>query len=195
MNKSVIKAGIIGSGFAARFHFDALKRVFSTKVEVVGAYARNGDKVQQFTVERNIQAFRHLDDLIDACDVLHICTPPVTHESLLLSVLQKNKHAIVEKPFTGYFGDGSPEFHGDTFPRQKGLDHTLASLKRMLEAEKIVQGGSCMQKIGFMHRLSKKKEKSLKNLAGKSSGCLVNNPILARTRLPTANGAFRVAGR
>lgn len=140
MNKSVIKAGIIGSGFAARFHFDALKRVFSTKVEVLGAYSRNQDKLNQFSMERNIQAFENVEELIDACDVLHVCTPPVTHEPLVVAILKKNKHAIVEKPFTGYFGDGTESFNGDTFPRQQGLDHTLQSIKRMLDAEKASQG-------------------------------------------------------
>lgn len=140
MNESVIKAGIIGSGFAARFHFEALKRVFSTKVEVIGAHSRNMEKLQQFTSERGIQAFEQVEDLIDACDVLHVCTPPVTHEPLVVAILQKHKHAIVEKPFTGYFGDGSSSFNGDTFPRQTGLDHTLASLRRMLDAEKSSRG-------------------------------------------------------
>ena len=41
MDKKVIRAGIIGSGFAAQFHFDALQRVFSTKVEVVGAFSKS----------------------------------------------------------------------------------------------------------------------------------------------------------
>ena len=80
MNKSVIKVGIIGAGFAARFHVDALKRVFSTSIEVIGAYARNSDKLQQFTEPRQIHAFQDVHALIDACDVLHVCTPPVTHE-------------------------------------------------------------------------------------------------------------------
>lgn len=140
MNKSVIKVGIIGAGFAARFHFDALKRVYSTSVEVIGACARNMDKLQQFTTARHIQAFHDVDELIDACDVLHVCTPPVTHESLVIAILQKHKYAIVEKPFTGYFGDGSNDFNGDTFPRQTGLEHTLASIQRMLDAEKSSRG-------------------------------------------------------
>ncbi len=165
MNKSVIKAGIIGSGFAAKFHFDALKRVFSTKVEVVGACSRNIDKLQQFTSDRNIQAFQHVDELIDACDVLHICTPPVTHEPLVISVLKKNKHVIVEKPFTGYFGDGSPEFHGDTFSRQKGLDHTLASLKRMLDAEK-ASAGQIMYAENWVYAPAIQKEREILEKSG-----------------------------
>jgi len=140
MNKSVIKVGIIGAGFAARFHVDALKRVFSTSIKVIGAYARNSDKLQQFTEPRQIQAFHDVNALIDACDVLHVCTPPVTHEPLVIAILQKHKHAIVEKPFTGYFGDGGADFNGDTFPRQTGLEHTLASIRRMLDAERSSQG-------------------------------------------------------
>lgn len=140
MNKSVIKVGIIGAGFAARFHVDALKRVFSTSIEVIGAYARNSDKLQQFTEPRQLHAFQDVHALIDTCDVLHVCTPPVTHEPLVIAILQKDKHAIVEKPFTGYFGDGRADFNGDTFPRQTGLEHTLASIRRMLDAERSSQG-------------------------------------------------------
>ena len=140
MNKGSLKAGIIGSGFAARFHFDALKRVFSTNVEVLGFYSIDLQHCEEFASSRGIQAFDSLEALIDACDVLHVCTPPVTHEPLVISILQKDKHAIVEKPFTGYFGDGSDTFNGDTFSRQEGLDHTLASIKRMLDAERSSQG-------------------------------------------------------
>ncbi len=140
MNKGVIKAGIIGSGFAARFHFDALKRVFSTNVEVLGVYSSNPKHRQDFALTRGIKAFDDLDALIEACDVLHVCTPPVTHEPLVIAILQKQKHAIVEKPFTGYFGDGSENFNGDTFSREEGLDHTLASLQRMLDAERSSRG-------------------------------------------------------
>lgn len=140
MNKGQLKAGIIGSGFAARFHYDALKRVFSTNVEVSGVYSTNPEHCQEFASTRGIQAFNSVDALIDACDVLHVCTPPVTHEPLVIAILQKNKHAIVEKPFTGYFGDGTESFNGDTFSRQEGLDHTLGSLQRMLDAERSSQG-------------------------------------------------------
>ncbi len=140
MDKSVIKAGIIGSGFAARFHYEALQRVFSTKVEVVGVYSVTEERLKEFTSLRNLQAYTDLDDLINNSDVLHICTPPLTHEPLVIAALKKNKHVIVEKPFTGYFGDGAEDFNGDTFAREKGLEHTIASLKRMLDAEKESEG-------------------------------------------------------
>ena len=140
MSEKIIKAGIIGSGFAARFHYDALKRVFSTKVEIAGAYSIDNKGLKAFTDERNLRSFDSLKELIDNSDVLHLCTPPVTHEPITIEILKENKHVIVEKPFTGYFGDGSPEFNGDTFSREEGLKHALASIKRMLEAEKASKG-------------------------------------------------------
>lgn len=136
MNKSLTKAGIIGSGFAARFHYDALKRVFCTQVEVAGVFSRGSAELQEFAEARGIRAYTDLDELIDACDVLHVCTPPVSHEKLVMAILKKNKHVIVEKPFTGYFGDSSADFNGDHFPRETGLEHTLQSISRMLDAEK-----------------------------------------------------------
>lgn len=47
---------------------------------------------------------------------------------------------IVEKPLTGYFGQGTEDLNGNDFPRKAGLDYTLESLRRMLYAEKKSQG-------------------------------------------------------
>lgn len=140
MKKKVIRCGIAGSGFAARFHYEALLRVFGVKVEISGAYSPTREKLEQFTGPRNLKPYNNIDELIDDVDIVHVCTPPSTHEPIVISALGKNKHVIVEKPFTGYFGDGNSEFNGDKFPREKGLDQALASVKRMIEAEKNSSG-------------------------------------------------------
>ena len=140
MHKTILKAGIIGSGFAAKFHYDALQRVFSTGVEIVGAYSPTADRLEAFTKPRKIQAFSGMEELVAACDVLHVCTPPVTHEPIVIAVLEQNKHVIVEKPFTGYFGDDSDNFNGDKFSKQQGLGHVLQSIQNMLAAEKKSKG-------------------------------------------------------
>ena len=140
MEKKVLRAGIVGSGFAAKFHFDALQRVFSTKLDIAGAYSVSRENLLKFTEPRSLQAFNSLDELIQNADVIHVCTPPVTHEPIVVAALRKNKHVIVEKPFTGYFGDGSEAFNGDTFSKEKGLAHAMESVKRMLDAEKESEG-------------------------------------------------------
>jgi predicted dehydrogenase len=134
MKQKTLRAGIIGSGFAAKFHYDAMLRVYTAKVEIVGAYSRSSENLAAFTSVRKLKAFDSIESLIESSDVLHICTPPVTHEPLVLAALEQDKHVIVEKPFTGYFGDGTETFNGDSFSREKGLVHTLQSISRMLEA-------------------------------------------------------------
>ena len=165
MENKVIRAGIIGSGFAAKFHYDALLRVFSTKLEIAGAYSKTPEKLKEFTTPRKLKAYDNLEALIEDSDVLHVCTPPVTHEPFVVAALKKNKHVIVEKPFTGYFGDGSETFSGDSFARETGLEHTLQSIKRMLEAEKS-SAGKIMYAENWIYAPSIQKERELLEKTG-----------------------------
>ena len=156
----VLRAGIIGSGFAAKFHFEAIRRIYSTPVKVSGAYSRNSEKLSAFTKASGIAGFDSLDALIDASDMLHVCTPPSTHEELVIKILKKGKHVIVEKPFTGYFGDGTSAFNGDLFPRADGLKAAMASIGRMLQAEK-ESTGSIMYAENWIYAPAIQKEKEV----------------------------------
>lgn len=140
MADRTIRTAFAGSGFAARFHFEALQRLFSVRPEITGAFSPTAEKLKQFTDQRKIRAFTSIEDMIDNADVVHVCTPPSTHEPIVIAALEKDKHVIVEKPFTGYFGDGHQDFDGDTFPREKGLEMTQDSIKRMVDAEKKSKG-------------------------------------------------------
>jgi predicted dehydrogenase len=140
MERKILRTGIVGSGFAARFHYDALMRVFSVKVEIAGVYSIAQQELEEFAGSRNLVTFNNLDELIENSDVIHVCTPPVTHEPIVIAALSKNKNVIVEKPFTGYFGDGSEDFNGDTFSREEGHSQTIGSIRRMLEAERKSEG-------------------------------------------------------
>jgi len=140
MKKKTIRTGIIGSGFAASFHFEALKKVYGADIEISGVYSLTKEKRESFARERGIQVFDQLDQLLDHSDVVHVCTPPIAHEPIAVTALSRDKFVIVEKPLTGYFGDGTEKFHGDHFPKQVALDHSLQSIQRMLEAEEKSKG-------------------------------------------------------
>jgi predicted dehydrogenase len=165
MNKTIIKAGIIGSGFAAKFHYNALQRVHSTDVEIIGAYSPTLSHLKEFAEARNVNLFTDVDTLINASDVVHVCTPPVTHEPIVIKALQQNKHVIVEKPFTGYFGDGTESFSGDTFSKKQGLEHTLKSIERMLHAEKN-STGEIMYAENWIYAPAIQKERELLQKTG-----------------------------
>lgn len=141
METNIIRTGFVGSGFAARFHYNALQHVISAKIEIAGVFSVAREEAIAFAAERNnMKVYDSLDQLIEDSDVIHVCTPPVTHEEIVIAVLKKNKNVIVEKPFTGYFGDGSADFCGDDFPREEGLKVALESCRRMLEAEAQSEG-------------------------------------------------------
>lgn len=160
MNKKVIRAGIIGSGFAAKFHYDAIQRVFSAKVEVVGVYSRNPNNSKLFSEEKGVKAYENIEELMAVSDIVHICTPPVTHESIAVEALKHDKDVIIEKPFTGYFGNGKENFNGDTFSKEEGLKNALASVKRLLEAEKASKG-SIMYAENWIYAPAIQKEREL----------------------------------
>lgn len=140
MEKKILRAGIVGSGFAAKFHYEALQRVYNTGVLIAGVYSPTREKLLAFTAARNLRAFENLHDLIENVDVVHVCTPPVTHEPIVVAALKKDKQVIVEKPFTGYFGDGSETFNGDSFSKELGLARAMESIRNMLAAEKAGKG-------------------------------------------------------
>jgi predicted dehydrogenase len=136
MNKKTIRAGIVGAGFSATFHFEALQEVHGVNVEVKGVFDLNPEKAAAYAAKRGIRAYESLEALLDDVDVVHVCVLVAGHESVTVAALARDKYVICEKPLTSYCGDGSPEFHGDRFPKQQALDFGLASVERMLEAER-----------------------------------------------------------
>ena len=140
MKKKTIRTGIIGAGFAAKFHFECLKKVYGTNVEVAGVFAKGTDKAKAYADERGIRSYDSLEELLDKVNVIHVCTPAVTHEPIAIAALERDKFAIVEKPLTGYFGDGSDDFNGETFPKAEAIKYARASVERMLKAESESKG-------------------------------------------------------
>jgi predicted dehydrogenase len=141
MSGKEIRTGYVGAGFAASFHHEALLQAGVPGVVPRGAYSLPAEGLSAWAAERGLRAYDTLDGLLAEVDVVHVCVPPALHEPVAVAALKKGVHAIVEKPFTGYFGPpaGSPgaeSFKGSTFPKQAMLDGALASARRMVEAEK-----------------------------------------------------------
>ena len=140
MEKKTVRAGIVGAGFSATFHYEAIRKVYGTNVDVKGVYALDTAQAREYADKRGIRAYDSLDSLLDDVDVVHACVIVAAHEEVAVAALERDRFVIVEKPLTGYCGDGTDAFHGDTFPKQDALEHGLAGVERMLDAERKSKG-------------------------------------------------------
>ncbi len=141
--RKTVRAGIVGSGFAARFHVEALRKVYGLQVEMTGVYSPTTQNCRRFARETGLTPFSDLDSMIAASDIIHVCTPPSTHETIGIQTLKQGKHVVIEKPFTGYFGSGDDTFSGDTFNRSTGLERARRSVQNLLKAEAESSGQIC----------------------------------------------------
>lgn len=129
-----VRVGFVGAGFAARFHLSGLQRVYGVPVQSAGVTARSAASRDKFAQEFGVPAFESFDALCGAVDVVDLCSPPVTHEKLAVAALERGKHVIIEKPLTGFFGDGAEDFRGNVFPKETMLQHAIASCDRIAQA-------------------------------------------------------------
>lgn len=140
MQKKTVRSGLVGAGFSATFHFEAIQKVYGTNIEVVGVHTKDEKQGKTYAEKRGIRFFATLDALLDEVDVIHVCVPPMAHEPVAIAGLDRDKFVICEKPLTGYFGDGSKDFHWDRADKQAALDSALASVDRILAAERRSKG-------------------------------------------------------
>jgi len=103
-------------------------------VKIVGIHDIRPEAREEFARNHGTQAFSTLEELCDAADVIDLCTPARTHEPLAVTSLERGKHVVIEKPFTGYYGPATGDFRGDTFPKEIMLREAMASCDRILTA-------------------------------------------------------------
>src|SRR3972149_5212398 len=134
--KKTVRTGIVGSGFSATFHFEAVQKVYGPDVEGIGVHSLDQEGGKAYAQARSLRFFDRLEALIDEVDVIHVCVPPIAHEPVSIAGLARDKFVICEKPLTGYFGDGSPDFHWDRADKQVALQSALASVDLFLKPQR-----------------------------------------------------------
>ena len=134
-SKPKVRGGIVGSGFAANLHLEGIRRVYGTDVDLAGVFSPTTANAGRFAARHGLHVFSSLDALLDEVQVVHVCASPAAHEAIAIAALERGVHAIVEKPLTGWFGDGAADFHASGASMQSALDGALASIDRMLAAE------------------------------------------------------------
>jgi predicted dehydrogenase len=93
-----VRAAIVGAGFAASSHVDALSRL--RDVELTGLLGSSPERGREGVARLGVgRAYETLDELLDdGVDVVHVCTPNVAHAAVTFAALERGVHVVSEKP-------------------------------------------------------------------------------------------------
>ncbi len=93
-----IRVGIIGAGYIATWHADAINATQGARL--VAVCDTSASAAEGFAERYGITAYTSLDELLVAgsLDAVHITTPPHLHHAIALKCIAANLHVLVEKP-------------------------------------------------------------------------------------------------
>jgi predicted dehydrogenase len=103
--KTRLHAAIVGTGFIAGVHAQAVRAAGGEVVAVLGSGpARTASGVESMSARRGAADLTELVGAPDV-DVVHICTPNRTHTEMAQAALAAGKHVICEKPLATSVAD------------------------------------------------------------------------------------------
>jgi predicted dehydrogenase len=91
-----VRAGIVGTGFAATSHLDGLARLRT--VEIAGILGSSPVRTEAAASQLGVEPFGSLDALLDSVDVVHVCSPNDSHGAITTAALDASVHVLSEKP-------------------------------------------------------------------------------------------------
>ena len=97
----MIKVGIVGCGFGAKYHGKVIVENFSDKFKLIAFCDINKEKLEKTCSEFNVKGYTDFDQFIEnrEIELVVIATRPhSTHFPLTIKALKSGKNVIVEKP-------------------------------------------------------------------------------------------------
>jgi predicted dehydrogenase len=99
----IVGAGLMGTWHAARFA--QLQSDRNGRLKMVGFYDVSPERATKAVAEQGGRAFDNLDALLDAVDVVDVCTPTPYHKEPVLAAAAAGKDVICEKPLARHLRD------------------------------------------------------------------------------------------
>jgi predicted dehydrogenase len=132
---NTLRIGLIGTGFAGRFHLECLRRVYGVYVQVAGVTSRQASSRETFGRQHDIPVYESAEAMLDHVDVLDVCSSPYAHAEAILAAASAGKGIICEKPLTGYFGPtGDDSFFGNRAPKEPMMEAVTTVLQDIARA-------------------------------------------------------------
>ncbi|MBK6541218.1 MAG: Gfo/Idh/MocA family oxidoreductase [Flavobacteriales bacterium] len=98
------RIGVLGAGHLGRIHMQQALQV--PDLELIGFHDPDLEKAAQAALEHGVPALPTVRALIDACDLVDIVTPTLSHYHLAIQALAAGKHVFIEKPLTNTLEEG-----------------------------------------------------------------------------------------
>lgn len=99
MSDPSIKVALLGAGYIASWHADAIKRVKGASISAVCDLSH--DAASALADSLGATAYTDLDEMLenDPCSVVHVLTTPSAHVDPAKKIIEAGRHCYMEKPF------------------------------------------------------------------------------------------------
>lgn len=94
-----LKIGVLGAGHLGKIHMNCLLQL-PNDYEVVGFFDPSPEKSKEAHDRFGLPYFASIEALIDACEVVDIVTPTLSHFDCATAALRSFRHVFIEKPIT-----------------------------------------------------------------------------------------------
>jgi predicted dehydrogenase len=94
----MLKIGVIGAGHLGKIHLKLIREL--PCYTLLGFFDNNAENANLVSKDLSVPFFNNADELIDACDVIDIVTPTLSHFDYAQRALKKSKHVFIEKPIS-----------------------------------------------------------------------------------------------
>ncbi|NLE67582.1 MAG: Gfo/Idh/MocA family oxidoreductase [Lentisphaerae bacterium] len=130
-----VRIGIVGTGFAGRFHVESMRQVHGVDIQIAGVTSLREESRVAFGAKHGIPVFPDVRSMLGSVDAVDICSPPYAHHEAMEQAAAAGVHIICEKPLTGYFGPEGcgDEYRGDRDSKAAMLDRVVGRLRSLSE--------------------------------------------------------------
>ncbi len=131
----MIRAGVIGLGFAGKIHVEKLLSFDFVQISALCDIDKEtGTNVQDMVKKiSGKKPFFHVEfhRILPHCDIVFVATPAKTHYQILKEVISAGKHVFVEKPLTTRFSEGKEL---EKLAQEKGVMIQVGHVERFNDA-------------------------------------------------------------
>ncbi len=92
----MLKIGVIGAGHLGKIHIKCIRE--SEHFHFEGFFDTDTPVAEAFARQESIRLFESAEALIEACDVVDIVTPTLSHHYYACKALRMSRHVFIEKP-------------------------------------------------------------------------------------------------